>query len=54
MFNQSYILLHGGWVPALKYAAVDKDSIMLGAGLTLTELGTSLNTLETQLKGEHL
>ena len=54
MFNESKILLHGAWVPALKHAAVDTGSIMLGAGLTLTELGTSLDTLESQLKGEQL
>ena len=52
MFNQSKVLLYGGYVPALKHTSTDKTDIILGAGLTLTELGTCLNALETHLEGQ--
>ena len=52
MLTESNIRLYGGCIPALKRTAVDEEFIMLGGGLTLTELGTSLDILEAQLEGK--
>ena len=52
MLTKSKIRLYGGCIPTLKRTAVDEDFIILGAGLTVTELGTSLDILEAQLEGK--
>ena len=51
MFNQSDVLLYGGCIPALKEATLDTNNLILGAGLTLTELDQQLTALETKFEG---
>ena len=51
MFNQSDVLLYGGCIPALKEAMLDANNLILGAGLTLTELDQQLTVLEPKFVG---